>query len=216
MKKLTVLLMLALLVLTACNPSGGVETTAPEGVGITTAPEITTEELTTEEETTPWHLSVPPEWELRLYDVPKEKENLYYRLPLVHEGEVDGFSLKFEFFQEFYPIGEPVQMRMSITNNTGEDISYAWNPGYLGYVIADGSGAGYVESIRTADLVDVDTLYYRELASGETVVYEKVMVVDPALVTADASFSLGVTILVLQDQMAHSYELPFSFVELDS
>ena len=74
---------------------------------------------------TPWYIT---EWEtyaeLEKPEVPEEKKNLAFRVPLVYEGICNEMRVKIEFFQEYYLIGEPIQVRITIENKTSSMLRY--------------------------------------------------------------------------------------------
>ena len=74
---------------------------------------------------TPWYIT---EWETRTVieapAVPEEKKNLAFRVPLVYEGICNKMQVKLEFFQEYYLVGEPIQVRIMIENRGTSSITY--------------------------------------------------------------------------------------------
>ena len=74
---------------------------------------------------TPWYIT---EWEtqtaIETPAVPEEKKNLAFRVPLVYEGICNKMQVKLEFFQEYYLVGEPIQVRITIENRGTSSTTY--------------------------------------------------------------------------------------------
>lgn len=143
MKKITILLLIALLLFPSCTVSPTPQETAgtdknenfEDAVPFETEPYVVTTEMFGEiypvvEDT--WHLSDwrephPPIKELWFYepiDFSPEAMKTYVKLPLEYEETVDGMTIKVEFFQETYPIFSYIQARITYTNNTGRDLTF--------------------------------------------------------------------------------------------
>lgn len=141
MKRIILLLLIALFVLSSCNPT----TIAPQETSDNNSVESSTNEINETEpyvETTEmfgeiypvvhdiWHLSewkyipIKEFWYYEPIDFSPEAMKTYVKLPLEHEETVDGMTIKVEFFQETYPIFSYIQARITYTNNTGVDLRF--------------------------------------------------------------------------------------------
>lgn len=157
MKKIIILLILALLVLSSCNPAVRQPASISDDVGA----ESSTNEINETEpyvETTEmfgeiypvvadtWHLSewqyipIKAFWFYEPIDFSPEAMKTYVKLPLEHEETVDGITFKVEFFQETYPIFSYIQARITYTNNTGISLRFinGGDKNIAGYFSADG------------------------------------------------------------------------------
>jgi len=87
--------------------------------------ETTEEPIKVADTETPWYIT---EWETQSTvekpEVPEEKKNLAFRVPLVYEGICNEMQVKVEFFQEYYLIGEPIQVRITVKNRSSNTIFY--------------------------------------------------------------------------------------------
>lgn len=138
MKKITILMLIALFLFSSCTVSPVSQETTDTGKSdnyeditlFETEPYVQTTEMFGEiypvvEDT--WHLSdwkepnppIKAFWFFEPIDFSPEAMKTYVRLPLEYEETVDGMTIKVEFFQETYPIFSYIQARITYTNNTG-------------------------------------------------------------------------------------------------
>ena len=88
-----------------------------------------------------------------------------------------------EVFEKFYPVGSYLQVRLSVTNNTGADFEYYANAD-VGFLIPKGGIGSQMNlpplvrpeypGISYTDYVD-----YRVFPAGETLVYEFTRYISP-------------------------------------
>ena len=68
---------------------------------------------------TPWYIT---EWETQsayvLQEVPADKQNLAFHFPKTATAEMTDMKITVDFFQEYYRLGDPVQIRITIENKT--------------------------------------------------------------------------------------------------
>ena len=112
MKKLFVILILSVLLLSSCTASDGGETS---GMPDTTAPDVTTDEITTGASET-WYLTKQMEVDPKIPEISEEYTALIIKPPLVTEGEQNQIRYKIEFFRDDYKMGELIQVRITLTN----------------------------------------------------------------------------------------------------
>jgi hypothetical protein len=114
---------------------------------------------------TPWYIT---EWEtyaaLEKPEVPEEKKNYAFRVPLIYEGICNKMYVKIEFFQEYYLIGEPMQVRITVENRSKTDLFYtSLVYEYPATILKNGDAWGQRESemLGTIDLslMSTDAFY---------------------------------------------------------
>ena len=141
MKKIILLLVLALFVLSSCNPTNSHPGEFSDNISVKsstekspeTEPYVETTEMFGEiypvvEDT--WHLSewknipIKAFWYYEPIDFSPEAMKTNVKLPLEYEENVNGMTIKVEFFQETYPIFSYIQARISYTNKTGVSLRF--------------------------------------------------------------------------------------------
>lgn len=175
MKKLfCLLLVFCILFCVGCtNTQGGDGTTSDPNGGETSGD--------LEPYTPEWHLSETVDEELLLSDA---STDIGIRVPLVYEKTVSDVAFRFEFFEEFYPIGSMMQVRISMTNNSKKDIEYN-AAGMLGHIcrwenFEMGKSVSFRpvldpnngEKLEEKDYY-ADVVYKRNFLVGETLVFER-------------------------------------------
>ena len=145
-----------------------------------------TVKLDVEPYTPEWHLSETVEEDLlRRYDIGVVP-------PLTEEKTIDSLFFQIEFFEEFYPIGSQMQYRLSVTNNTGEDVTYdaVTTLGHLSYTDPKTLERRTLEfnavnhrDVKYHNYTDMSMTVPRTLPAGETVVFERALRVDPGYFT---------------------------------
>ena len=70
---------------------------------------------------TPWYIT---EWETQSayvpQDVPADKQNLAFHFPKTATAEMTDMKITVDFFQEYYRLGDPVQVQITIEKKNGE------------------------------------------------------------------------------------------------
>ena len=129
-KLLCLLLVLCVLFCVGCtNTQGGDETSADASGGETTA-DASGGETTAD----PSGGEIPGEKEIYIpgWHLSEDRSDLYisyndYVLSFErteYEENENGFLIHVDFFENYYPAGSMLQYRITVTNNTGEDIAY--------------------------------------------------------------------------------------------
>ena len=190
-KLLCLLLVLCVLLSVGCtNPQGGGETSADPSGGETTADASGGETTGEPEAYTPqWHLSETIEDEAFVdYDIGVIVPYTTY------EKDMKGLLFRVEFFEEFYPLGSILQVRLSITNNKGMDIEYDLAK-TLGAIVYTGPNNSFYtdKSVALKPVSHQDVRYYSAeedyyslpatLRAGETVVFERAIRINPVFFT---------------------------------
>ena len=196
-KLLCIFLLTALLLstLAACNASDktpdGTPDAAPDNVGNDTSADTTAAQELYFPET--WYLECERVADEQLYEMyfsrceqwMQEFEGFYIQTPVKYTETVDGCEITIDFFQEYYKIGEPLQVRVTVTNNTNADIEYN-----------DNTDACCIWSLHPDDgklsicPINEDQSTYllqfvraKTLKAGESVTFERLFVLDPNRLT---------------------------------
>ncbi len=123
-----------------------------------------------------WYLS---DWEFRL-DNRAEDHSGYIKLPFVYEESVESAHFKVEFFREIYALNSYIQCRVSVTNNTGEDVKVRQKELF--------NHGGFVRDSKRDEMIpysyckdrhgfnEDDHGGYLNVAKGETYVIESVFI----------------------------------------
>ncbi|MBR2907619.1 MAG: hypothetical protein IKC26_06180 [Clostridia bacterium] len=168
-KLLCLLLVLCVLFCVGCtNTQGGDETSADASGG---------------EHTPQWHLSETVEDELMIeYDIGVVT-------PLVYEKTINDIFYRVEFFEEFYPIGSLMQVRITMTNDSDNEFVYdATNMLGLIYQWGDYEVGRSVKFFPVHEPegqeIDYSVVYIgegieRTLPVGGTIVFERALRVTP-------------------------------------
>ncbi|MBR2907627.1 MAG: hypothetical protein IKC26_06220 [Clostridia bacterium] len=198
MKKLfCLLLVLCVLLSVGCtNTQGGGETTTgPNGDETTADPnggETTGAQNPPIEYTPQWHLSGTFNGDLLVsYD---ENDGYMIKIPQTqYEENINGFLFHIDFFEDYYPAGTMMQYRVSITNNTSEDIRYDAKS-TIGR-ITNGSGRSELFSVVYPTNLDyfTDDVDERTLPMGKTVVFECATRVDNSFF-AEGDYTLHINL----------------------
>lgn len=85
----------------------------------------------------PWYLSFELSNEPQLPEVSPELQKYQIKLPVSYKQEQNGIEMELNFFQEYYRIGELIQLRITVTNHSDQPIQY--EQGHYGETI---SGTG--------------------------------------------------------------------------
>ena len=190
MKKLLILSLALLLLFTSCSEVSDNETTEATESNSEEVSEIVVEsdtetekpEETTAAETelpkissdTPWYLS----WETSgkfpsdKVVVPEDVKTRAIKVPLVYEETYNGMSFKVEFFQEYYPLEDPLQAKVTIVNHTGKDVGFVGNI-KRARILKNGSSF-YTESTFHYPF-EHEQIHYTEIYYGSEVLSELVI-----------------------------------------
>ncbi|MBO5269905.1 MAG: hypothetical protein J6B77_03905 [Clostridia bacterium] len=232
--------------------AGGEVTTAePSGSGddaVTTDATVTTEAITLPEieepvevadTETPWYIIEwieNPRWKTDLAHwsgytpVPEEKKDLAFQVPLSYESSVDGISLKAEFFQEFYRVGDLMQVRFTITNNRETDFTFHSNsilPLMISAREADGTekktGINIYPMADSEENEDphytweyymIETNMFLTVSERESFVLEYAVYIHPDFFDADSDYTLMFQLYEGTDPN-YSYDPPHPFASYE-
>ena len=211
-KLLCLLLVLCILFCVGCASTQGGDRTTSDPNGGETSGDF-------EPYTPEWHLSETVDEELLLSDA---STDIGIRVPLVYEKTVSDVAFRFEFFEEFYPIGSMMQVRISVTNNTTEDIVYQANTeSMLGLLYKEADETD--ELLRAPRFLQVrepngeSFTYYtddqkpRNFHAGETLVFERAVRVSPDFFSKGETYSyIFAMIDITSDMRFYNVEIPIS------
>ena len=237
MKKLFVILILSVLLLSSCTASDGGETS---GTPDTAAPEITTDEITTGASET-WYLTKQMEVDPKIPEISEEHASLVVKPPLVTEGEQNGIRYKVEFFRDYYKIGELIQVRITLTNLNS---SLTIKPSYpSGVAVAYFDSHSDTQSSRevalpmneeernmisrgalaymvTAEIFNRENYERRfpltDIKYGETHVIERVFLADPDFFGEPRDFTFVATLEPFSKNIGFCVEIPIEVVSQDT
>ena len=175
-----------LILLTSCgvdNSNAPQDTTTADDTE-TEAPETTVESLNIPET---WYLEgerYPDEyWNKIFASCAKWAENFegyYIKTPVTHTETVDGCQVTVEFFKEYYKIGEPLQIRITVANNTDADIEYNANSDGC-QLSSDGGESGIALCPLNGTQYNYQLEFFKPatLKAGESVVFERMFLPNP-------------------------------------
>ena len=237
MKKLFVILILSVLLLSACTVSDGGGTS---GTPDTTEPEVTTDEIATDASET-WYLTKQMEVDPKIPEIPEEYASLVVKTPLVTEGEQNGIRYKVEFFRDDYKMGELIQVRITLTNLNpviGVKASY---PGGVAVAYFDSHSdtqwsrevalpmneeernmisRGALTYMITAEIFIRENYERRfpltDIKYGETHVIERVFLADPDFFGEPRDFTFIVTLEPFSKGVAFFVTTPIEVVSQDT
>ncbi len=142
--------------------------------------------------------------------VPAELSEYTVKVPLQYTETVDNIVFTFNFFQEYYPLGGLIQLRVTVTNNTGADIKFVGNnsPGYF----SDNKQCLTITGITVyqAAYYAMTSVEMETIKAGETVIYERLYTASPDF------FMPGKTIMYVYDSLGALYKIkiPVDVVKL--
>lgn len=96
-----------------------VETDQAKTCGVTIPIEIIEKEVKPDFYQGTWYLS---DWGYRLKYL-EENDDMFVELPVLYEDATEGAFFKVEFFSETYALNSYIQCRVTVTNNTGSDVT---------------------------------------------------------------------------------------------
>ena len=153
-----------------------VETDQAKTCGVTIPIEIIEKEVKPDLYQGPWYLS---DWGYRLEYI-EEDPGGYIKLPSVYEESVEGAHFKVEFFSDTYLLNSYIQCRVSVTNNTGENVKVRQKELF--------NHGAFVRDSKRDEIIPYsyckerhgyytdDHGGYADVAAGETIVIESVFV----------------------------------------
>ena len=239
MKKLFVILILSVLLLSACTVSDGGGTS---GTPDTTEPEVTTDEIATDASET-WYLTKQMEVDPKIPEISEEHASLVVKAPLVTEGEQNGIRYKIEFFRDDYKMGELIQVRITLTNYhtiVGKELNYIEGIGYgFFYFYAENGSYSWrnplpiteeEELLHQKGIMAYQTIpeglsgfsaerYGASLKTinyGETHVFERVFLADPAFFSEPREFGFYVSPLPSESDIGFTIKIPIEVVSQDT
>ena len=150
----------------------------------------------------PWYLTHELKGVPTLPDVPSEWQGYQIKVPTTYKLEQNGIEIKLDFFQEYYCLGELIQLRMTVTNRSDDTIRY--EQGRYGelisgtgiFVRSDGQKLSFDKDYSAQPIngawVD-DSIKTVSCAPGESNVLEYAYVADPDFFCSSGSEPLTFT-----------------------
>ncbi len=189
----------------------------------TTGPDIIASEsvpATALSETAAWYLDLQTGWPLETESVPAELSGYSVKVPLQCSATIDNIIFTIDFFQEYYPLGEFIQLRITAVNNTGSDIEYHGNSNYgTGYFYC------YNKPEATYSMIGInanqgayfamDAVALETLKAGETTTYERLTRADPDFFKPGGSYSFFFGICDFFGTGNRIIEIPVEVVRLN-
>lgn len=145
-------------------------------------------------ETIQWYLDMQTSWALDTLPVPEELSGYAVKVPLKFTATVDNIEYTVDFFQEYYPLGGFIQIRLTALNSTGSDITYQGDSAYGIGIFYKNDGSGQNLSMSAVNLEQsayftTQVVKYETIKSGETSVYERMARADPDFFKPGGSYS---------------------------
>ncbi len=154
-------------------------------------------------ETETWYLSSQTDRAIETISVPEELSKYAVKVPVHHTETVNNVVFTLDFFQEYYPLGSLIQLRITITNKTGADIEFIGNnsPGYF----SDGQRHLYIIGITVgqAAYYAKQSVEMETIKTGDTVTYEQLYLASPDF------FKPGKSISYVYDKLWDLYKIEF-------
>jgi hypothetical protein len=193
-------LILFCLLITGCKPAGN------QKIESTTITDITSPEsplATNPPATATWYLEMQTDRLIETMPVPAELVEYAVKVPLQYTETIENVTFTLDFFQEYYPLGSLMKLRITVTNNTGADIEFIGNnsPGYF----SDGT-----QNLSITGITAGQAAYYAKqsvemetIKTGETVTYEQLYLASPDF------FKAGKSISFIYDKLWDLYKIEF-------
>lgn len=230
MKKLfcTLLALLLLFSLSACDTGRGGEETSGSTEPAETSGETPGETLVQIADTeVPWYIEA---WVPNPYTLPEESTALAVKCPCGDMGEANDISFSIDFFQEYYLVNSPIQVRLTLTNQGENSILFHANGLAVAYFSVQDAVLSTPNAILeydsryfpsqhekehyTSGYYDIESVERIEIPAGETLVLEYLFIGTQGFFSQAEDYLFVVDLRDGENSLAR-FEIPIEIVEVD-
>lgn len=168
-----------------------------------------------------WHVEAPQKHVvIPIYDIPEGQKDFVVRFPENYTQTVEGFRCEVTFFQSEYEYNDLIQARVSVTNETDENMEYRYEVEKMWLI--NQTQESYIHNLhyRSYDCyTHVDAVVYEPLDAGEKIVIEYIFPCDPNVLCPEDDIVFRFALqLITQEGDKHVVELrlPVEVVKVGS
>lgn len=163
-----------------------------------------------------WFVEEPSEKEalIPIYDVPAEQQEYVVKLPEVYSETQNGIRCEVRFFRSIHEYNDLIQVRVTVSNETGEDISYLDNAQKIRFKNQTNNTTIYNIHYRSYDCeVHIDAPVYVTVAAGASASFEYIYPCNPEVLTPNDDIVVYVGIRTNQGPL--KFTIPVELVKAD-
>ena len=164
-----------------------------------------------------WFVEKPSEREalIPIYDIPAEQQGYAVKLPEVYAKTQNGIRCEVRFFRSIHEYNDLIQVRVTVSNETGEDISYLDNIQKIRFENQTDNTTISNIHYRPYDCeVHIDVPVYVTVAAGESISFEYIYPCNPELLSPDDD--VVVQFSLKTDPHTVSFTIPVEIVRVGS